>query len=166
MVSCDTRIASSSGKRLLSQPEICCGDQSSLSFLATTSRRESFWASRHLFGRRALSQVRSSASKARYLTHPPLRPTSRLTLEAARPKRAAMAPNESPAASPLEISSRSAWLSARLDLRLWGGANPPVALSAQWIEPVRFWSARPISVRDSPAFHRSQSSFFCNEDSP
>src|SRR5215210_524696 len=54
MVSCDTRIASSSGYRLFSQPEICSGDQSSLSFLATTSRRRSFMASRHLLGRRAL----------------------------------------------------------------------------------------------------------------
>ncbi len=65
MVSCDTRIASPSGYRLFSQPEICSGDQSSLSFLATTSRRRSFVASRHLLGRGALSQALSSAFAAR-----------------------------------------------------------------------------------------------------
>lgn len=57
----DTLIASSSGYCLLSQPEICCGDQSSRSFSATTSRKRAFTASRHLFGRRERSQARSSA---------------------------------------------------------------------------------------------------------
>src|SRR3712207_5329754 len=73
MVSCDTYIASSEGYFLLSQPEICSGDQSALSFSATKSRRRSFTESRHLLGRRALCQAFSSALVARYLVRPPLR---------------------------------------------------------------------------------------------
>jgi hypothetical protein len=76
MVSADTYIASSEGYFLLSQPEICSGDQSALSFSATNSRRRSFTESRHLLGRRALCQAFSSALVARYLLRPPLRFTS------------------------------------------------------------------------------------------
>src|SRR5215213_2481160 len=108
MVSCDTYVASSSGYFLLSQPEICSGDQSALSFSATKSRRRSFTESRHLLGRRALCQAFSSALVARYLLRPPLRFTSLQTVEADRPSRVAIARRDSPVASPREISSRSA----------------------------------------------------------
>src|SRR3954454_22083698 len=98
-------ICSCSGYSLLSQPEICSGDQSALSFSATKSRRRSFTVSRHLLGRRALSHSRSSAFVARYLLRPPLRLTSLQTVEADRPSRLAIAEPDSPIGSPLEISS-------------------------------------------------------------
>ncbi len=166
MVSCDTRIASSRGYSLLSQPEICSGDQSSLSFSATKSRRSSFIASRHLFGRRALCQLRSSAFAARYLTRPPLRSTSRHTVEAERPSRAAIARRDSSAASPREISSRSTKVSAHLLLRRCGGEKPPVASIIPWMEPGAFCRARAMSLMDSPALHRSHSSFLPASDNP
>src|SRR5215472_11910491 len=46
-------------------PEICSGDQSRISLLATMFRNLRFLARRHLFGRRAESQAWSSASWAR-----------------------------------------------------------------------------------------------------
>jgi hypothetical protein len=44
---------------------VLSGDQSSRSFFATTSRSRPLAASVHLFGRRAFSQLRSSAIAAR-----------------------------------------------------------------------------------------------------
>src|SRR5215212_7963412 len=166
MVSCDTYVASSSGYFLLSQPEICSGDQSALSFCATKSRRRSFTESRHFLGRRALCQAFSSALVARYLLRPPLRFTSLHTVEAGRPSRAAIARRESPAASPREISSRSVGLSVHPRLRRTGAEMPPVASSIPWMEPGGFCSARAMSLMDSPALHRSQSSFLPAADNP
>ncbi len=68
----------------MSQPEICSGDQSFRSFPATTTRRRSLIASQHLLGRRARFEVCSSAFWARYLLRPPLRFTSRHTVEAGK----------------------------------------------------------------------------------
>src|SRR5215208_1925962 len=168
MVSCDTYIASSSGYFLLSQPEICSGDQSALSFTATKSRRRSFTESRHLLGRRALCQAFSSALVARYLLRPPLRFTSRHTVEAGRPSRAAIARRESPAASPREISSRSVGLSVHPRLRRTGGEMPPVAVASSilWMEPGGFCSARAMPLMDSPARHCSQGSVLPAADNP
>src|SRR3954469_5807404 len=166
MVSCDTYIASSSGCFLLSQREICSGDQSALSFSATKSRRRSFTESRHLLGRRALSHARSSAFVARYLLRPPLRFTSLQTVEADRPSRLAIARRDSPIASPREISSRSARVSVHPRLRRSGGEMPPVASIIPWMEPGAFRSARAMSLMDSPALHRSHSSFLPAADNP
>src|SRR5215203_2962359 len=166
MVSCDTYIASSSEYSLLSQPEICSGDQSALSFCATNSRRRSFTESRHLLGRRALCQAFSSALVARYLLRPPLRFTSLHTVEAGLPSRAAIARRESPAASPREISSRSTKVSAHRRLRRSGGEKPPVASTIPWIEPGAFCRARAMSLMDSPALHRSHNSFLPAADNP
>src|ERR671911_2519040 len=166
MVSCDTYIASSSGYFLLSQPEICSGDQSALSFSATKSRRRSFTESRHLLGRRALCQAFSSALVARYLLRPPLRFTSLQTVEADRPSRVAIARRDSPVASPREISSRSAGVSAHPRLRRSGGEKPPVASIIPWMEPGAFCRARAMSRMDSPALHRSHNSFLPAADNP
>jgi hypothetical protein len=64
---------------------------------------------------------------ARYRLRPPLREISLLTLEGARPIVAAMVRSESPAAIPLETSSRSSQLSERLERRRGSGAMPPCA---------------------------------------
>jgi hypothetical protein len=77
-----------------------------------------------------------------------------------------MARIESPAASPREISSRSAKVSAQHGLRRRGGAMPPVALSIPWMEPGSFFSALEMSLMDSPAFHLSHSSFLRVSDNP
>jgi hypothetical protein len=114
---------------VLNQPEICSGDQSSHSFWATITRRRSFIASRHLFGHRERFKACSSAFWARYLLRPPLQFTSRHTVEADRPSRAAIARRDSPVASPREISSRSAGVSTHLRLCRSGGEIPPVASS-------------------------------------
>src|SRR5215218_7672537 len=165
MVSCDTYIASSSGYSLLSQPEICSGDQSALSFSATKSRRRSFTESRHLLGRRALCQAFSSALVARYVLRPPLRFTSLQTVEADRPSRAAIARRDSPVASPREISSRSAGVSAHLRLCRSGGEKPPVASSIPWMEPGAFCRARARSLMDPGPPPRPQLLLACRRQS-
>src|SRR5215203_2034003 len=166
MVSCEIRIASSSGYSLLSQPEICSGDHSSRSFSATTTRRRSLIASQHLLGRRARFEACSSAFWARYLLRPPLRFTSLHTVEAQRPSRAAIVRRDSPAASPREISSRSDGVSAHPRRRRSGGEIPPVTSSIPWTEPGGFCSARAMSLMDSPALHRFHNSFLPAADNP
>jgi hypothetical protein len=69
-------------------------------------------------------------------------------------------------APPREISSRSFGVSASLDLRLWGGATPPWALSIPWIDPGRFLSPLDMSLMDFPAFYRSHISFLRASDNP
>src|SRR5215217_2959456 len=166
MVSCEIRIASSSGYSLLSQPEICSGDHSCRSFPATTTPRRSLIASQQFLGRRAHFEACSSALVARYLLRPPLRFTSRHTVEAGRPSRAAIARRDSPAASPREISSRSEGVSAHPRLRRSGGEKPPVASIIPWIEPGAFCRARAMSLMDSPTLHRSHNSFLPAADNP
>jgi hypothetical protein len=57
MVSWDTRRLSSSGYWIFSHPEICSGDQSKISLLATIFCSFSWMARRHRFGRKADSQA-------------------------------------------------------------------------------------------------------------
>jgi hypothetical protein len=45
-------------------------------------------------------------------------------------------------------------------------AIPPVALSIPWIEPGGFFSARAMSLMDSPAFHRSHNSLLRASGNP
>jgi hypothetical protein len=59
------RIHSSSGCVLFSQPAICSGEQSNLSFRATARRSRGLVASLQHFGRRDRAQAFSSASVAR-----------------------------------------------------------------------------------------------------
>src|SRR6266566_507891 len=57
MVSWDTRMLWSSGYWIFSHPEICSGDQSNISLLATTFCNLTWIASRHRLGRKADSQA-------------------------------------------------------------------------------------------------------------
>ncbi len=57
MVSWDTRILLSSGYRIFSHPEICSGDQSRISLLATILCNLPLIARRHSLGREADSQA-------------------------------------------------------------------------------------------------------------
>lgn len=61
MVSWDTRMLSSSGNWIFSQPEICFGDQSSISLLATMFRNFRLLESRQRLGRKADCQASRSA---------------------------------------------------------------------------------------------------------
>src|SRR5260370_30584601 len=70
MVSWDTRRLSSSGYWVFSQPEICCGDQSRISLLATIFRNFTWIERRHRLGRKADSQASLSAWLARYTERP------------------------------------------------------------------------------------------------
>ena len=64
----------------------------------------------------------------------------------------------SPAAMPREISSRSASVSEGGSRRRSRGGTPPFSRIVQLDRPGRSSSARPISLIDSPRFHRSHSS--------
>src|SRR6266851_1236472 len=109
MVSCDTRISGSPANWTFSMALICSGDQRSASRAWTQPRSRSFPASFAVFGRRARNSACACAATARY---PPcrglLRRISRLTVDGARPSRAAITRSGSPAATPTAISSRSA----------------------------------------------------------
>src|SRR5215475_5490990 len=166
MVSWDTRMLSSSGYGVFSHPEICSGDQSRISLLATMSRNLRFTASRHLFGRKAETQAWRSASWARLAGPPPWRATSRLTVEAARSRRLAISRIDEPEAIPREISSRSASVSASRERRRATGGMPPRGSNTARIELCGLPYARPISCSVCPAFQRLQTSRFSIEESP
>ena len=82
------------------------------------------------------------------------------------PERRAIVRSERPSARPREISSRSASDSTRRERRRGAGTYPPFASTTPWIEPACLPSARPISLSDSPALQRDQSSRFCSGVSP
>ena len=67
---------------------------------STTARSRSQVASFDGFGRRARASASTSARQARYRRRPPLLLTSRVTVEGARPSRAAIARSDSPPATP------------------------------------------------------------------
>src|SRR5580700_2991319 len=165
MVSCDTRRLSSLGYCRFSHPEICSGDQSCISLLATRVRSLSCRASRQTFGRKADCQAWESASLARYCTRPPWRATSRFTVELARLRCWAMTRMEQPLAIPREMSSRSANVSARPERRRTGGAIPPCRANRKWMTCLSLPSARPIAFNDCPAFQRLHISARWPEDS-
>ena len=78
------------------------------SLLSTASRSRGHRASLAGLGRRISRTARRSAAHARYRPRPPFAATSRHTVDGARPSRRAISLTGSPAASPREISSRSA----------------------------------------------------------
>src|SRR3981189_449974 len=125
MVSWDTRMLSSSGYCVFSHPEICSGDQSNTSLLATIFRNLRLLARKHLLGRNPDPQAWLSASWAREAAGPPWRVTSRLTVDAARSRPLAIVRIDEPEAIPREMSSRSARVSARRERRRAAGAIPP-----------------------------------------
>jgi hypothetical protein len=87
---------------------------------------------------------------------PPLRATSRLTVEGARASPEAIWRKDRPLTRPREISSRSASVSARSDRRLCGGWMPPEGLKWLKIEDERFPNTLPMDLRPSPLRHRYQ----------
>src|SRR5580704_19319721 len=107
MVSWDTRMLFSTGYWVFSQSEICFGDQSRFSLLATMSRNFTLLESRQRLGRKADCQASPSAGLARYPGRPPCRATSRLTVDTVRSKHLAISRIDEPEANPREISSRS-----------------------------------------------------------
>ena len=166
MDSWDTRMVSSSGNSPLSQPDICSGDQSSFNFWATTHRSRCRVAKRQRFGRRADAHASKSASDARYRSRPPWRAISRLTDEGALPIFAAILRIEQLAAIPREISSRSPSCNTSGARRRIGGTIPPLATTTPNIDAACLPNARPMSLSDSPAFQRSQSSDFWASERP
>src|SRR3981081_174013 len=121
----DSELHSSSGCVLFSQPAICSGDQSNLSFPATACRSRGLVANLQHFGRRDRAQAFSSASVARHQLKPPLRLISRLTVEGERPSSLAIDRADRCAVTPLEITSRSASVNANLERRRSAGRIPP-----------------------------------------
>jgi hypothetical protein len=99
-----------------------------------------------------------SARWARYRSRPPLRANSRDTVDAARPSRPAMARSDSPAAIPLEISSRS--VRDRCRSARWRGAGrtPPASSKILRIDDPFLPSRRAIDRVGSPAPLRSHTS--------
>jgi len=156
----------SSGNSCFSHPAICSGDQSRLSLRATITCNLGCTASRHGFGRRASFHACASASVARYRWRPPWRAMSRLTVEGDRPIPAAIWRIEVSAAMPREISSRSASVSARRERRRVAGTMPPFDDTTPCTDPACLPSARPMSLKDCPAFHRCHSSAFWDAESP
>src|SRR6266436_6716965 len=134
IVSWDTLMLSSSEYWVFSHPEICSGDQSRISLLATMFRNLRFTARRHLFGRNADSQAWLSAAWARYPGRPPWRVISRLTVEAARSRPLAISRIDEPEAIPRETSSRSARVRASWERRRAAGGIPPRGNNKQRIQ--------------------------------
>ncbi len=73
---------------------------------------------------------------------------------------------DSPVASPLEISSRSSSLRCPSRRFRGGTYTPPMVRKIVYTDPGGLPIARLISLIDSPACHRSQSSFFRSSDIP
>src|SRR5689334_22542297 len=67
---------------------------------------------------------------------------------------------------PREISSRSLIVRASRERRRKAGAMPPLRATTPKIEAACLPKALPISLSDSPFFHRSQSSAFRSADNP
>jgi hypothetical protein len=156
----------SSGSASRRQPTICSGDQRNLSLASTTARSRGSTASLDGLGRAARRSAAASARWARYRERPPLRASSRDTVEGARPSRRAIARLELPAATPRLISSRSATVSewaARCGGRCW---TPPVCNTNPRIEGPRLPICRAISRSDWPCRHRAHSSSCSWTDSP
>ena len=112
----------------------------------------------HILGRKRRRSARISAFEARYHRRPPLRRTSRETVDGAQPMLQAMLRRDAPVDSPLEISSRWAIDKARAPRCLATGAMPPEVDSMTCTVPGIRSSARAMSLTDSPSFHLRQSS--------
>src|SRR4029450_2584373 len=151
------------GNSCFSQPEICSGDHCIASFCATRHRSSLCSARRQGLGRNARSQALLSARFARYPGLPPLRRSSRLTVDGDRRRPCAIPRIDWPAAMPREISSRSSTLSAAAALRRDAGAIPPWSTTIR-STPVLFLlsSAREIAAALCPFLQRSHRAAFCS----
>ena len=147
------------GEVVLSQPAICSGDQFACNFRATIRR-----------SRAKLAQVCRSWGGAfvSKLVHLLLQlytraahhflEISRDTVDAGRINRPAMDRRDTLADKPREISSLSVRVSARGLRRCLGCGIPPCEWKKRYTAHRRVPSARLISLGDSPALHRFQSS--------
>jgi hypothetical protein len=88
----------------------------------------------------------------------PLRPISRLIVDADRPNALAIARTDRPATMPLEISSRSTSVKARTERRRAGGLMPPLGLICAAMLVCPRPSTWPIACSPSPRFQRSHNS--------
>jgi hypothetical protein len=95
-----------------------------------------------------------------------LRATSRDTVDGARPSRRAIMRQESPAAGPREISSRSANSKALAARRGGRHCTPPDCNTKARTDGPRLPSRRAISRSDSPRRHRCHTSSCSTADSP
>jgi hypothetical protein len=100
-----------------------------------------------------------SAPAARSTRRPPLRATSRLSVDGARPSSRLIARSDWPHARRREISSRSAGVRANRDRRRGRGVMPPSAATRVWITLDARRSPCAICLTDSPRCHRAHSSF-------
>ncbi len=83
-----------------------------------------------------------------------------------RPIPAAIWRIEASAARPQDISSRSASVSARRDRRRVTGMIPPFDDTTPCTDPACLPSARPMSLKDCPAFHLCHCPTFWDAESP
>ena len=141
---------------LANQHEICLGDQRRSRPRSTARLRRGQVASFPGLGRQARSQARRSAVVARYWRRPPLRSTSRLTVEGARPSCSAIARRDQPLASPLEISSRSSKDNTRSERILGLGRIPPASRSTVLTVSLLMPSDLAAVDRSRPALNCSQ----------
>jgi hypothetical protein len=95
-----------------------------------------------------------------------LRQISRLIVDGARRNAAAIVRRERPATRPLEISSRSASVSARAERRRAAGLIPPLGLMCAKMLDEVLPNTRPMDFRPSPFFQRSHSSALCAAVNP
>ncbi len=123
MVWWDTRIALSSGKFTTKRTAICGGTSPAR---GAGDRQAQPFVAGELAPLRSLRSAAVSATNARYMRRPPLRASSRLIVDGARPSRRASSRQLSPVATPRLISSRSARVSCRLLRRRGGQRTPPV----------------------------------------
>ena len=135
---------------MTSRALICSGDHFISRCCCTQSRSSALPASLAVFGRRARSSASACARSARYRFRGPFRSTSRLMVDAGRPIRAPITRYDSPRASPIAISSRSASDKYRPDT----GPGPfdftPPARANHRSAPLRMPIATPASRGDRP----------------
>src|SRR5580704_13683975 len=155
MVSWDTRMLSSSGYWVFSQPEICFGDQSRISLLPAMSRNLTLLERRQRLGRKAACQASPSAGLARYAGRPPCRATSRLTVDTARSKHLEISRSDEPEASPREERTPP-----------YCRNNPTMKRHYATNGVMILAKSTPISCSVCPAFQRLHTSSFCSAESP
>jgi hypothetical protein len=112
-------------------------------------------ASLHAFGRAARAQAAWLTRAARYRRGPPVALTSRPIVDGARPSAAAIARIDRPAASPREISSRSARLNRPGARRRDRGRIPPQRSRYARTVPVHKPSSRAVGFAACPARNRA-----------
>ncbi len=128
------------------------------SLSSTSARNFELVANKQGCGRRARPHAARSARCARYPLRPPLPATSRDTVDGARPSRLAITRNDSPRATPREISSRSTSDRCRSARRRGGGRTPPASSNSRRIDDPFLPRRRAIDRVSSPACRRSHTS--------